>query len=118
VTVTKALAGGAVNAKLTTFVARGATKPLCVGNLVAEKAAACADDRAHIHPAAQAGADTPWLLTPVGDAFTIAYTGRPKGCATYLTAERTCGANKAYLKPADGSELQLWVLQPVGKGPR
>ena len=114
VTVTKELAGGAVEATLTTFVAEGAAAPLCVGNLVAEKAAACADPRAHIHRAAQAGADTPWVLAPVGDAFTIAYSGRAEGCSTYLTAAAACGSSALALAPADGGALQQWVLERVG----
>jgi hypothetical protein len=113
-TVIQELAGGAVEATLSTFVANGAPQPLCVGNLVAEKPSACADARAHIHPSAQAGADTPWLLTPVGDAFTIAYTGRAEGCATHLAAQLSCASAALGLAPADGSQVQEWVLERVG----
>jgi hypothetical protein len=114
VTVTKELPGGAVEATLSVFVADGAAQPLCVGNLVAEKPAACADPRAHIHPAAQTGAGVPWVLTPVGDAFTIAHTGRAEGCAAYLTAQLTCSSGALGLAPAEGSQAQEWVLQRVG----
>jgi hypothetical protein len=114
-TVTKELPGGAVEAVLSTFVADGAAEPLCVGNLVAEKPSACADARAHIHPSAQAGSDTAWVLTPVeGDAFTIAYTGRAEGCATHLTARLACASAALGLAPADGSQVQEWVLERVG----
>jgi hypothetical protein len=119
VTVTQELAGGAVEATLHTFVAEGAPQPLCVGNLVAEKPSTCADPRAHIHPAAQAGAGVPWVLTPVaGGAYTIAYTGRAEGCATHLTASAACGTSGLLLAPADGSPLQEWVLEPVHPAPR
>jgi hypothetical protein len=119
VTVTQELSGGAVEATLATFVAAGAPQPLCVGNLVAEKAAACADPRAHIHPAAQPGSQVPWRLTPTsGNAFTIAYTGRAAGCATHLTASAACGSAAPFLAPADGSPLQEWVLEPVNAAPR
>jgi DNA-binding beta-propeller fold protein YncE len=101
-------------ATLSTFVAEGAAQPLCVGNLVAEKAAACADPRVHIHPASQAGSDTEWRLTPTsGNAFTIAYTGRTDGCAVYLSASAACGTAAPFLAPADGSALQQWRLTPV-----
>jgi hypothetical protein len=105
VTVIEQLPGGAVHATLSTFVADGAAQPLCAGNLVAEKPSACADPRAHIHPAAQSGSGTPWLLTPTGEgaAFTIAYTGRAEGCATFLTARFACESSGLHLTPADGS---------------
>jgi hypothetical protein len=113
-TFTVTVADGGL-ATLTTFVAEGAAQPLCVGNLVAEKGAACADPRVHIHPAAQAGSDTKWRLTPTsGNAFTIAYTGRADGCAVYLTASAACGTAAPFLAPADGSALQEWVLEPAG----
>ena len=119
VTVTQELSRGAVEATLATFVAAGAPQPLCVGNLVAEKAAACADRRVHIHPAAQAGADVLWVLTPVdGGAYTIHHSGRADGCATYLTASAACGSSGLFLAPADGSALQEWVLEPVNPDPR
>ena len=106
-------------ATLSTFVPEGAAQPRCVGNLVAEKPAACADPRAHIHPAAQSGASTPWKLTPVGNgAVTIAFTGRADGCAVYLTASAACGTASPFLARADGSALQQWVLERVGATPR
>ena len=107
-------------ASITTYVAPGAPQPLCVGNLVAEKPAACADARAHVHPAAQAGSSTQWALHAVrnGAAFTIRYTGRADGCATFLTASAACGTTKLFLAPADGSTLQEWVLTPTGVSPR
>jgi hypothetical protein len=117
-TFTVTVTGGENLATLSTFVAEGAAQPLCVGNLVAEKRDACADPRAHIHPAAQAGSSIPWKLTPVGDSFTIAYTGRPDGCAVYLTASAACGTTSPFLAPADGSKLQQWVLKPVGPSSR
>jgi hypothetical protein len=118
-TFTVTVTGGDL-ATLTTFVPEGAAQPLCVGNLVAEKRAACADPRVHIHPAAQAGSDTEWKLTPTSgnNAFTIAYTGRADGCAVYLTASAACGTAAPFLAPADGSELQEWVLEPAGPAPR
>jgi hypothetical protein len=107
-------------AALSTFAAEGAAQPLCVGNLVAEKARACADPRTHIHPAAQAGSDTLWALHAVGSTgrFTIRYTGRAAGCAVFLTASAVCGTAAPFLAPADGSALQEWVLTPVGVSPR
>ena len=107
-------------ATLTTFVEEGAPQPLCVGNLVAEKAAACADPRVHIHPAAQAGAGVAWVLTPVagGGAYTIHQSARAEGCAVYLTASAACGTSGLFLAPADGSALQEWVLEPVDPAPR
>jgi hypothetical protein len=117
-TLGAALGGGSL-ATLTTFVEEGAAAPLCVGNLVAEKAAACADPRVHIHPAAQAGADVPWVLTPVaGGAYTIHQSARAEGCAVYLTASAACGTSGLFLAPADGSPLQEWVLEPVDPAPR
>jgi hypothetical protein len=119
VTVTKELPGGAVEAVLSTFAVPGGPQPRCMGNLVAEKAAACADPRAHIHPAAQAGAGVPWVLAPVGNgAHTISYSGRADGCATHLTASAACGTASPFLAPADGSPLQEWVLEPVNPAPR
>jgi hypothetical protein len=109
---------GAILATISTFVADGAPQPLCVGNLVAEKAAACADPRVHIHPAAQAGAGAPWALVPAGGGvFAIASTGRAEGCATHLTARFSCATSALALAPADGSELQLWVLEPANGEP-
>jgi hypothetical protein len=105
---------GAILAIISTFVADGAPQPLCVGNLVAEKAAACADPRVHIHPAAQAGSGMPWALVPAGGGvFAIVYTGRAEGCATHLTARFSCSTSALALAPADGSELQLWALEPA-----
>jgi hypothetical protein len=118
VTVTKELPGGAMEAVLSTFAAPGGPQPRCMGNLVAEKAAACADHRAHIHPAAQAGAGVPWALTPVGNgAHTISHSGRADGCATPLTASAACGSAAPFLAPADGSPLQEWRLEPVNPAP-
>jgi hypothetical protein len=107
-------------AVLSTFLSPSSpAQPRCMGNLVAEKAAACADPRVHIHPATQAGADTPWLLTAVsGGAYTIAYTGRGEGCAVYLTASAACGTAAPFLAPADGSALQLWALTPTAPAAR
>jgi hypothetical protein len=106
-------------ASFTTYVAPGAPQPLCSGKLVAEKPAACADARAHIHPSAQAGSSTLWALHTVGNgAFTIRYTGRADGCAGYLTASAACGTAPLFLATADGSALQEWVLTPTGLSPR
>ena len=87
---------------------------MCLGNLVAEKAAACADPRVHIHPAGQAGARVPWVLNPAADGtYTIHSSGRAEGCATYLTARFSCANAALALAPADGSALQRWRLVPV-----
>jgi hypothetical protein len=119
VTVLGAAPGGGVLATLTTFVADGASQPLCVGNLVAEKAGSCTDRRAHVHPVGQAGATVPWVLRPVGNgAFTIAYTGRAAGCAVFLTAPASCGATALALAPASGSARQRWQLAPAGPSAR
>jgi hypothetical protein len=117
-TFTVTVDGGGLLATLTTFVAEGAAAPLCMGNVVAEKAAACADPRVHIHPAAQAGAGVGWVLTPVGKgAYTIHHSERADGCATYLTASAACGTAAPFLAPADGSPLQEWYLQTVDPAP-
>ena len=123
VTVVQELSGGAVEATLSTFVAAGGPQPLCVGHLVAEKPGSCTDPRTHIHPSAQAGASTPWLLTPAGDGtFTIAYTGRTGGCATFLTATSACSSTGLFLAPASGAGSaqlqQRWVLEPAGRQAR
>jgi hypothetical protein len=113
-------AAGDALATIATYVAPGAPQPLCAGNLVAEKPASCADARAHIHPAAQAGSSTHWALHAVGNggAVTIRYTGRDAGCSVYLTASAACGTAPLFLAPADGSALQEWVLTPKGVSPR
>jgi hypothetical protein len=88
-----------------------------MGNLVAERAAACADPRVHIHPAAQAGASTPWAIAPAGDGtVTVRYTGRDAACAVYLTAPASCGATTLGLAPASDSARQRWVLEQAGAG--
>jgi hypothetical protein len=109
-----------VLAVLSTFVAEGAPQPLCTGNLVAEKPAICADPRAHIHPAAQAGSSIAWALHPVRSTgrFTIRYTGRDASCAVFLTASAACGTATLFLAPADGSSLQEWVITPAHANPR
>jgi hypothetical protein len=111
--------GGDLAVLSTFFAPASPAQPRCMGNLVAEKAAACADARVHIHPAAQAGADTPWLLVAAGDGtFNIVYTGRDDGCAVYLTASAACNTAAPFLAPADGSALQRWTLEPAAPAAR
>jgi hypothetical protein len=108
-------AGGAALAVISTFYKAGAAQPLCMGNLVAEKSAACGDPRVHIHPAAQAGSGTRWALHFVGNgAYTVRYTGRDSSCAVYLTAPAACGAALPTLAPASNTARQRWVLEPAG----
>ena len=121
VTVLGAAPGGGELVTVSTFAAPGAPKPLCMGNLVAEKPATCADARVHIHPVTTAGAAAPLILTRVPGAadntFTIQVGGRGRGCPSYLSASPTCGATKLALElPGSGrasAALQQWVLEPV-----
>jgi hypothetical protein len=111
-------ASGATLATIATHYGDVSQQPRCMGNVVAEKPAICADHRVHIHPAAQAGADAPWVLTAVeGGAFTIHESGRAAGCAAYLSASAACGTSALVLAPADGSSLQEWVLESADPVP-
>ena len=108
---------GRFTASVATYYPPSATAPLCLGNMVAERADGCTGrlaDRVHIHHKQP----QLWVFTPVtgeNNTYTISVANRATGCPRYLGAAALCADEYARLyKNVDGSGRQQWVITSVG----